>query len=173
MKLVGRNIDAPLMQLSMEQIESLEPAEAQSELRLLVSVAADGKLPSYATQGAAGLDLCSAEDFELAPMQRRCVSTGLRVAIPQGYEGQVRPRSGLALKMGLGMVNSVGTIDSDYRGEIRVLLINFGSEIVTISRGERIAQMVVCPVTHVEVVQVEQIPMDTVRGEGGFGSTGK
>jgi dUTP pyrophosphatase len=161
------------MQLSTEQIGSPERAVAQSRLRLLVSVAEGGKLPSYATEGAAGLDLCSAEDFELAPMQRRCVSTGLRVAIPVGYEGQVRPRSGLALKMGLGMVNSVGTIDSDYRGEIGVLLINFGADVVKISHGERIAQMVVCPVAHAEVVQVEQIPKDTVRGEGGFGSTGK
>ncbi len=157
----------------MDQIESPEPAEAQSGLRLLVSVAERGMLPSYATEGSAGLDLCSAEDFELAPMQRRCVYTGLRVAIPAGYEGQVRPRSGLALKMGLGMVNSVGTIDSDYRGEIGVLLINFGSDVVKVSRGERIAQMVICPVAHALVVQVEQIPTDTVRGEGGFGSTGK
>ena len=147
-------------------------SDAETPVRVLVSVGSGGQMPRYATSGAAGLDLCSAENVELAPMERKRVGTGLRVAIPFGFEGQVRPRSGLALRLGLGMVNSVGTIDSDYRGEIGVILINFGAENVKIAKGERIAQLVVCPVTHVQMVQVEQIPMDSERGEGGFGSTG-
>lgn len=127
--------------------------------------------PQYASQGAAGLDLRSAIDVELAPMERKLVPTGVRVAIPTGHEGQVRPRSGLALKHGVGMVNAPGTIDSDYRGEICVLLINLGSDNVTFQRGDRIAQLVICPVARAELVQVEVLS-ETIRGEGGFGSTG-
>jgi len=125
----------------------------------------------YATTGSAGVDLRAAEDVELAPLERRRVWTGVRVAIPDGYEGQVRPRSGLALKQGLSMVNSPGTIDSDYRGEIGVILVNLGQERVVLRKGERIAQLVFCPIVRAEFEAVEQLE-DSDRGEGGFGSTG-
>ena len=127
--------------------------------------------PSYQTDGAAGMDLRSAEPVELDPGQRKLVRTGVRIAIPPGYEGQVRPRSGLALKHGVGMVNSPGTIDSDYRGEIAVILINLGQSVVKLGEGERIAQLVVCPVFRAELEVVPELP-PTERGEGGFGSTG-
>lgn len=145
---------------------------SQPAVRVEVSLGEGAKLPRYATTGAAGLDLTSVEDVELAPMERRCVNTGVRVAIPHGYEGQVRPRSGLALRLGIGLVNSVGTIDSDYRGEIGVILINLGSEKVSLPKGERIAQMIISPVIRAEIVEVDQLLRETVRGEGGFGSTG-
>lgn len=128
-------------------------------------------LPQYQTSGAAGMDLCSAETFTLAPMERRLVKTGLRLAIPDGYEAQVRPRSGMALKKGVGMVNSPGTIDSDYRGDLGIILINFGSEAVEISQGDRIGQLVIAPVARAEI-QVVEVLDETERGEGGFGSTG-
>ncbi|MES1227827.1 MAG: dUTP diphosphatase [Armatimonadota bacterium] len=127
--------------------------------------------PTYATDGAAGMDLRSFEDVELAPMQRKLVRTGLKIAVPEGYEAQVRPRSGLALKHGISMVNSPGTIDSDYRGEIGVILINFGENVVQLARGERIGQLVICPVVRAHVQVVQELDM-TQRGEGGFGSTG-
>ncbi len=132
-------------------------------------------LPAYATAGAAGLDLCAAlpagEPLRLMPGERALVSTGLRIALPPGYEAQVRPRSGLALRHGIGMVNSPGTIDSDYRGVVSVLLINWGEAAVDIHRGDRIAQMVVSPVSRVELVPVETLA-ETARGDRGFGSTG-
>ena len=128
-------------------------------------------LPSYATDGAAGMDLRSAVDVELAPLERKLVPTGLKMAIPAGYEGQVRPRSGLALRLGLSMVNTPGTIDSDYRGEVGVILINLGQEAVKLDAGERIAQLVVCPVVRAEPVAVNSLD-ETDRGGGGFGSTG-
>ncbi len=128
-------------------------------------------LPVYQTEGAAGCDLCTAEDFSLAPMERKLVPTGLRIAIPAGYEAQIRPRSGLALRHGISMVNTPGTIDSDYRGEVGVLMINLGSESVAFKRGERIAQMVICPVIQAQFNVVEDLSA-TGRGEGGFGSTG-
>lgn len=128
-------------------------------------------MPSYATAGAAGMDLRSTADVTLAPMERQLVPTGLRVAIPEGFEGQVRPRSGLALRLGISMVNTPGTIDSDYRGEVGVILINLGRETVKLEAGERIAQLVVCPVVRAETVAVEVLD-DTERGGGGFGSTG-
>lgn len=128
--------------------------------------------PSYESHGAAGFDLSAFEDCELAPMERRAVRTGLRVEIPHGYEGQVRGRSGLALKHGIGLVNAPGTIDSDYRGEIRVILINWGSEAFMIRQGDRIAQMVIAPV-HQAALRVVTELVETERGEGGFGSTGK
>lgn len=131
----------------------------------------DAVAPAYQTDGAAGLDLRAYEPVELAPLERRLVRTGVRVAIPPGYEGQVRPRSGLAVRHGLSMVNTPGTIDSDYRGEIQVLLINLGSEVVKLEVGERIAQLVVCPVARAEVRVVDALD-ETERGEGGFGSTG-
>jgi len=130
------------------------------------------ELPRYMSDGAAGLDLRADEALALAPGERRLVPTGIAVAIPPGHEGQVRPRSGLALKHGLGMPNAPGTIDSDYRGEVGVILVNWGSEPVRLERGERIAQLVVAPVTRAELVPVEELP-GTSRGGGGFGSTGR
>lgn len=131
-------------------------------------------LPRYETPGSAGLDLRAAVDapLTLQPLDRIAVPTGLIVAIPPGWEGQVRPRSGNALRLGLSMPNSPGTIDSDYRGELKVLLIHLGREPVTIARGMRIAQMVLSPVGHAKVVQVPEIDVNTERGTGGFGSTG-
>ena len=111
------------------------------------------------------------EPLTLEPGQRALVPTGLRLAIPPGYEGQVRPRSGLAAKYGISMVNAPGTIDSDYRGEVKVLLINLGQEPVTLHNGDRIAQLVIAPIARAQVVKVSELP-DTDRGEGGFGSTG-
>ena len=134
--------------------------------------AEDLPLPSYATAGAAGLDLRAAVPSRLvvAPGERALVPTGLRVAVPAGYEGQVRPRSGLALRHGVLLPNSPGTIDSDYRGEVQVILWNTGAEPFVIARGDRIAQLVVAPVARVEL---EETALDeTPRGAGGFGSTG-
>jgi dUTP pyrophosphatase len=130
-------------------------------------------LPAYQTEGAAGLDLCAAiaEPVVLPPGARRFVGTGLAVAIPIGFEGQVRPRSGLALKHGIGIVNSPGTIDSDYRGEIGIVLINHGKEPFVVERGARIAQLVIAPVVQAEIVVVAELD-ETARGTGGYGSTG-
>ena len=138
--------------------------------------AVDLPLPGYATPGAAGMDLYAAleADCLLPPGERVRIPTGIRVAIPEGYEAQVRPRSGLAWKHGLGMVNSPGTIDSDYRGVISVLLVNWGREPILLRRGERIAQLVVAPVSRVEWVEcVDQMLPLTERREGGFGHTGR
>jgi dUTP pyrophosphatase len=129
-------------------------------------------LPRYETPGSAGLDLRADEPVSLAPGERRLVPTGLAVEIPHGHEGQVRPRSGLALRLGVGMVNAPGTIDSDYRGEVGVILVNHGREPVSFARGERIAQLVISPVVRAELVLVEELA-DSGRGAGGFGSTGK
>ncbi len=129
------------------------------------------QLPQYQTEGSAGMDLVSTEPVELAPGERKLVGTGIRVAIPVGFEGQVRPRSGLAVRHGISMVNTPGTIDSDYRGEIKVLLINLGDLVVKLGQGERIAQLVICPVMRAEWLVVEYLD-DTERGGGGFGSTG-
>ncbi len=130
-------------------------------------------LPSYATPYSAGLDLRAAvyEPVTIKPLERVLIPTGLILEIPEGYEGQVRPRSGLAVKKGITVLNSPGTIDSDYRGEVKVILINLGQEEVVIERGERIAQLVIAPVSRVELVEVEEVSQ-TVRGDGGFGSTG-
>ncbi|HTK71102.1 MAG TPA: dUTP diphosphatase [Croceibacterium sp.] len=128
-------------------------------------------LPGYATAGAAGMDVLSAEDVTLAPGARHPVATGLSVAIPPGYEIQVRPRSGLALKHGISVPNTPGTIDSDYRGELKVILINHGAEPFPIHRGDRIAQLVLAPVTIAEWREVAELD-STDRGAGGFGSTG-
>ncbi|MDA7987305.1 MAG: dUTP diphosphatase, partial [Alphaproteobacteria bacterium] len=143
-------------------------------LRIQVSRLAgseDLPLPSYATSGAAGMDLRASEDVVLGAGERLAVPTGLVVALPEGYEGQVRCRSGLALRHGLSLVNGVGTIDSDYRGEVKVLMVNLGSETVTLKRGERVAQMVVVAVERVELEESENLS-ETSRGSGGFGSTG-
>ncbi len=136
--------------------------------------ARDLPLPSYATSGAAGLDLVAAvsNDVVVAPGERRTIATGLVVAVPPGFEGQVRARSGRARREGLALVNAPGTIDDDYRGEVMVLVINLGQEPITIRRGERFAQLVICPVFRAEVVEVEALD-ETTRGGGGFGSTGR
>ncbi len=130
-------------------------------------------LPQYMTEGSSGMDLFASleEEVTLQPGERRLIPTGISVAIPEGFEGQIRPRSGLAMQKGIGLVNGPGTIDSDYRGEVGVLLINFGKEPVTIRRGERIAQMVISRVFRSTLVEVDDLP-PTRRQEGGFGHTG-
>lgn len=128
-------------------------------------------LPDYATSGAAGMDVVSAEDTVIAPGARHAVATGLALAIPPGFEIQVRPRSGLALKHGITVPNTPGTIDSDYRGELKVILINLGSEPFKVRRGDRVAQLVLAPVVRASWLKVEELD-ETVRGSGGFGSTG-
>ncbi|RME27116.1 MAG: dUTP diphosphatase [Deltaproteobacteria bacterium] len=136
----------------------------------------DLPLPSYETPGAAGLDLRAAirerDPLELEPMERLLIPTGLKVAIPRGFEGQIRPRSGTALRTGLTLANSPGTIDSDYRGEVKMLVVNLGTKPVRIERGMRIAQLVICPVARAQLQVVDSLPA-TRRGAGGFGSTGE
>ena len=132
-------------------------------------------LPHYATPGAAGLDLSAAisenEKITLKPGKRALIPTGLQIDLPDGFEAQIRPRSGLALKHGIALVNAPGTIDADYRGEIGVILVNLGEEDFEITRGLRIAQMVIAPVTRVDLVEVDVVSASE-RGAGGFGSTG-
>lgn len=136
--------------------------------------AADLPLPSYESNQAAGMDIRAAleSSLEIAPGERKLIPTGLQMAIPVGLEAQIRPRSGLAIKHGITMLNSPGTIDADYRGEVKVIAINHGSETFVINHGDRIAQMVIAPVLQVDSIEVNELD-DTVRGEGGFGSTGK
>jgi dUTP pyrophosphatase len=131
-------------------------------------------LPHYASAGAAGMDVLAAvdADFVLAPGARAAIPTGLMMAVPNGYEMQVRARSGLALKEGLAVLNAPGTIDSDYRGEVKIILANLGDQPFAISRGMRIAQLVLAPVTRAHWAEADALP-DTVRGAGGFGSTGR
>ena len=129
------------------------------------------ELPAYASEGAAGMDVLAAEDVSLKPGDRWPVATGLCVAIPPGYEIQVRPRSGLALRHGISVPNTPGTIDCDYRGEVKVILINHGAEAFTVRRGDRIAQLVLSPVVRASWLKVDELD-ETQRGEGGFGSTG-
>jgi dUTP pyrophosphatase len=133
-------------------------------------------LPAYETTQAAGMDLRAAvpatEPLTLAPGARAMVPTGLTMALPDGYEAQVRPRSGLAAKHGITCLNTPGTIDADYRGEVKVILINLGAESFVIQRGERIAQMVIAPVTRATLAEVDTLD-ETARGAGGFGSTGR
>lgn len=131
-------------------------------------------LPAYQTQGSAGMDLCAAVevDCEIASGARRLVPCGFSVAIPEGYEGQVRSRSGLALKYGVAVLNSPGTIDSDYRGEIGIVLVNHGERPFLVSRGMRIAQLVISQVEKAEWAEVAELP-ETARGEGGYGHTGE
>jgi dUTP pyrophosphatase len=151
--------------MTIEPITVLIQREANTE---------DLPLPRYATPGSAGLDLLAAVDSDivLLPGQRESISTGIRTAIPDGFEGQVRPRSGLALRNGISMVNTPGTIDSDYRGTIRVILINLGNEPYTVKRGERIAQLVITPIARALLVESKELP-ETIRNDGGFGHTGK
>lgn len=133
----------------------------------------DLDLPTYATAGAAGLDLRAAINapMTIAPLQRAMVETGFAMALPQNYEAQIRPRSGLAAKFGVTVLNTPGTIDCDYRGEVKVILINLGSDDFKIERGDRIAQMVIAPVTQADMIEVTSLDR-TQRGDGGFGSTG-
>lgn len=145
--------------------------------RILVEVLPHGEglpLPARATGGSSGFDLMAAlEDaISILPGARALVPTGIRVAVPEGYEWQVRPRSGMAAKQGLTVLNSPGTVDSDYRGEVKVILVNHGEGPATIARGDRIAQAVLCEVPDVELVRVENLPA-TGRGDGGFGHTGR
>ena len=146
------------------------------EVQISVTRTPEGEglpLPAYATPDAAGMDLHAAveSDVTLQPGERALISTGLRIALPPGYEAQVRPRSGLALRHGISMVNAPGTLDSDFRGTVGVLLINLGQEPFTIRRGDRIAQMIVAPVVRATWVEVAELP-PSERGEGGFGHTG-
>ena len=136
--------------------------------------ARDLPLPAYQSEDAAGLDLLAAveEAMILPPLGRALVPTGLAMALPSGYEAQVRPRSGLAAKHGVTVLNSPGTIDADYRGEIKVILVNLSDTPFIIGRGERIAQMVIAPVSRARLVETEALDL-TIRGEGGFGSTGR
>ncbi len=130
--------------------------------------------PAYMTEGSAGMDLCAdiAAELRLAPMERRLIPTGIAIALPHGFEAQIRPRSGLALKQGLTLLNSPGTIDSDYRGEIQLIVVNFGQEPVVIQRGQRMAQMVIQRVVRAEWQEVKELPPSN-RQQGGFGHTGE
>lgn len=134
----------------------------------------DNELPVYATEGSSGMDIRAnlAEPILLQPLERSLIATGLFIELPQGYEAQIRPRSGLAIKQGITCLNSPGTIDSDYRGEIKVILINLSKETQIINNGDRIAQMVVADVTKTDLILVKELTI-TKRGEGGFGHTGK
>ena len=131
-------------------------------------------LPEYKTDGSSGMDLMAnvEQTVKILPGEKKIISTGIMVAIPEQYEIQIRPRSGLAAKNGISVLNTPGTIDSDYRGEIKVILINLGKDIFQINKNDRIAQMIICPIIKVELKEVESLP-ETVRGEGGFGSTNK
>jgi len=132
------------------------------------------KLPQYQTEGAAGMDLCAAteEPITLGSLERTLVPTGLKIELPHGYEAQIRPRSGMAIKHGISMINSPGTIDEDYRGEVKIAVVNLSKDAYTIEPGERIAQMVIAKVEQPKIVPVVAVSQ-TARGEGGFGSTGK
>ena len=131
-------------------------------------------LPEYKTDGSSGMDLMAnvEQTVKILPGEKKIISTGIIVAIPEQYEIQIRPRSGLAAKNGISVLNTPGTIDSDYRGEIKVILINLGKDIFEINKNDRIAQMIVCPVIKAELKEVESLP-ETIRGGGGFGSTDK
>ncbi|MCW5946072.1 MAG: dUTP diphosphatase [Fimbriimonadales bacterium] len=142
-----------------------------TRLRVAISAETPDCIPQYATDLASGMDLRANECVEIPPGGRVAVGTGIRIAVPEGYEAQVRPRSGMALKQGLSVPNAPGTIDADYRGEVKVILINLGREPVKIAKGDRIAQLVVAPVVKVEWEPCAELP-GTDRGDGGFGSTG-
>jgi dUTP pyrophosphatase len=141
---------------------------------LIKKLHSDVNIPKYETEGSSGLDLEAyiEKDLRLLSGERKLVPTGVSVAMPNNFEIQIRPRSGLAYKNGISVVNAPGTIDSDYRGEIKVLLINLGTEAVTIKKFQRIAQMVICPIIKANLKEVQELP-ETIRGAGGFGSTGQ
>lgn len=138
----------------------------------VVTVNDEVQLPSYATEHSSGLDLRAFEEVTIEPGKRKLINTGMKVQIPLKCEGQIRPRSGMAWNHGITVLNSPGTIDADYRGEVKIMVINLGDEAYTIQKGERIAQMVITPYVSVDVKKVESLE-ETERGEGGFGSTGK
>ncbi len=133
------------------------------------------ELPGYATSGSAGIDLTAAisDPVTINPRERTRIPTGIIVEIPPGFEGQVRARSGLAYKAGIGLTNGVGTIDSDYRGEVMVLLINHGDKSYTVEPGEKVAQLVIVPIPQVQIIEVDELSLSHERGDGGFGSTGR
>lgn len=152
---------------------SLSAEDRLNDTDLLIQrVHEKAQMPQYATPGSAGMDLHCVEDFTIPTMTRLLVPTGLKMAIPDGYEGQIRPRSSLAWKHGVTVLNTPGTIDSDYRGEIKIILANLSDEDVSFSAGDRIAQIVFAKVERLEVAQTLVLPV-TSRGEGGFGSTGR
>ena len=154
---------------------SFRPILEAKQIKMTVKVIneSQNELPAYQTPGAAGMDLRANINYPvtLQPLERRLIPTGIRIQLPDGYEAQIRPRSGMALKRGLTVLNTPGTIDSDYRGEIGIILINLSTEDVDIEPGERIAQMVFAKCEHAELVEVETLD-DTERGEGGFNHTG-
>ena len=153
---------------------SSKPVHPFKEIEIAIQRLPNGgglPLPAYASDGAAGMDVVAAETLTLRPGARHAVATGFAMAIPAGYEVQVRPRSGLALKHGVTCLNTPGTIDSDYRGEVKVILANLGEDNFEVKRGDRIAQLIIMPVPRVRFVAVDELP-DSSRGEGGFGSTG-
>ena len=157
----------------MSAAASGDPPGGRSPRLRFVKLRPGALAPRYMSAGAAGLDLASAADaaIEIAPGARAAVPTGLAFEIPPGFEGQVRPRSGLARKFGIGLPNAPGTIDSDYRGEVAVLLVNLGSEPFVVKPGDRVAQLVIAPVVIAELEEVAELS-DTTRGAGGFGHTG-
>jgi dUTP pyrophosphatase len=152
--------------------ESIRVEGAVEVLLTRLPHAGDLPLPAAATPGSAGYDLASAEEGELGPLERKLFRTGFSIAVPEGYECQLRPRSGLALRHGITLPNTPATIDSDYRGELMVALVNLGTEPFRITRGMRIAQMVIARVERVAFIPVEELP-PTTRGAGGFGSSGR
>jgi dUTP pyrophosphatase len=155
-------------------LPSSDGAGTAPTVTVLISRLAHGEglpVPTRATAGAAGYDVVSAEDGSLGPLERRLFRTGFSIAVPEGFECQIRPRSGLALRHGVTLPNTPATIDSDYRGELMVALLNLGTEPFAVTRGMRIAQMIIARVERAEFLEVEQLP-DTARGAGGFGSTG-
>ena len=162
--------DYPLL-ASCHIIPAMQPVTVSIKRR---AECRDLPLPTYETEGSVGMDLAAAVDDDevLGPGERALIPCGFFMALPPGYEAQVRPRSGLAVKHGVSLVNTPGTIDSDYRGEVKVPMINHGAEPFTVKRGMRIAQMIVMPVPPVALVEVDELP-ETARGEGGFGHTGE
>ena len=141
------------------------------KMKIKIQKIKDVKIPSYAHIGDAGVDLYSAEDYSLELMERKLISTGIKIAVPDGYEAQIRPKSGLAVKHGISIVNTPGTIDSCYRGEVGVIVINLGDKDFVVKKGTKIAQMVLNKVEKIEFEEVKELD-NTKRGEGGFGSTG-
>ena len=156
--------------MTLDATETFEAGISQLPMRRVGEH--DLPLPAYATSGAVGLDLCAASSHTIQPGERCLIGTGFAIALPSRCEGQIRPRSGMAAEHGITVLNAPGTIDPDYRGEVKVLLINLGQESVKIEVGDRIAQLVVAPVSRLTLVEVEVLP-DTTRGIGGFGSTGR
>ena len=153
---------------------SAKPGATPLRIQVVRTTGDDVPLPAYQTSGSAGMDLAAAIEGEIAipPGEQRLIPAGIRVAIPEGLEGQVRPRSGLALRHGVTVLNAPGTIDSDYRGEVKIALVNHGKELFVVRRGDRIAQLVICPVVRAEWEPVAELDA-TTRGAGGHGSTGR